>query len=451
MTVQSIPSLPMPSQLADDAVRDVLQTQWDGLAALRLDSPPGAGKTGIAERLAVQSLALLRERCMIATMTNEQAFDIARRLARGYPRLLFSLFVRDDLALPDDLSRLPNLLVARSSAQLPAAGPCVVIANAARWSWSDTTLFAPFDLQIVDEAFQLPDYRFQQIAGLARRLVLVGDPGQIPPVVTCEIERWKTNPAGPQIPCPRALLARFPTIRQMTLPISRRLVPDTVELVQPAFYPTLRFRALSAPGERGLFTGVRGTTRLDRVIDLFERGPSMAQLELPSEITGEVDEELAETLVDLAQRLLQRQARLREGGVEWALEPQMIGIVCAHVSQVNAVRERLPAFCSDVLVETADRFQGLERPLMLVYHPLSGRTDGDQFHLDSGRMCVTLTRHRIACVIVTRAGIEELLLRYAPAGDRVLGSDEDREYEGWRAQLFIAQELRRRGRVVAPR
>lgn len=450
MNSQSVPVLRSPGQLADEAVRDVLQTQWDGLAALRLDSPPGAGKTGIAERLAVQSLALLRERCVVATMTNEQAFDIARRLARGYPRLSFTLFVREDLALPDDLVLLPNLRLSRNSAQIPASGPCVVIANAARWSWSDTALFASFDLQIVDEAFQLPDYRFQQIAGLARRLVLVGDPGQIPPVITCEIERWKTNPAGPQVPCPRALLARYPAIRQMTLPVSRRLVPDTVELVQPAFYPTLPFRALSTSGERGLVTGVRGTTRLDRVIDLVERGASIVQLELPPEITGEVDEELSQVFIDVVQRLIQRQARLRDGGVEEALEPRMIGVVCAHVSQVNAVRERLPASCSEVLVETADRFQGLERSLMFVYHPLSGRTDGDQFHLDSGRMCVALSRHRIACVVVTRAGIEELLLRYAPSGDRVLGSDEDREYEGWRAQLFVTQELRRRGRVVAP-
>ena len=50
-----------PSELADEAVRRVLQTQWDGEAAVRLDSPPGAGKTGIVERLAVQSLGILRE------------------------------------------------------------------------------------------------------------------------------------------------------------------------------------------------------------------------------------------------------------------------------------------------------------------------------------------------------------------------------------------------------
>src|SRR5439155_9912903 len=88
------------AELADDAVRRVLQTQWDGEPAVRLDSPPGAGKTGIVERLAVQSLGLLGERCMISTITNEQAFDVARRLARGYPRLQFTLFARAGLATP---------------------------------------------------------------------------------------------------------------------------------------------------------------------------------------------------------------------------------------------------------------------------------------------------------------------------------------------------------------
>ncbi len=42
-----------------------------------------------------------------------------------------------------------------------------------------------------------------------------------------------------------------------------------------------------------------------------------------------------------------------------------------------------------------------------------------------------------------------MLLRYAPSGDRVLGIDEDREYEGWRAQLRIAEEVDDAGRVLS--
>jgi superfamily II DNA or RNA helicase len=198
MTLAS-PSITLESR-ADEAIRSVLLTQWNGESAVRLDSPPGAGKTGVVERLAVQSLGSMRERCMIVTQTNEQAFDLSRRLSQNYPRLNYILFTRRGLGIPADLSSFSNLSVVDNKDDLPT-GPCIVIANAAKWSWLKGEI-PQFDLQIVDEAFQLPDYRFLQIAGFARRLVLVGDPGQIAPVITCEIERWRSDMAGPHVACP---------------------------------------------------------------------------------------------------------------------------------------------------------------------------------------------------------------------------------------------------------
>jgi hypothetical protein len=447
---------PDPAGLADQAVRAVLRTQWDGIAAVRLDSPPGAGKTGVVERLAVQAMSLLRERCMVVTQTNEQAFDVGRRLARNYPGLPFGLFVTRELAVPADLLTLPNLHVARTSLELPP-GPCVVVANAHRWSWMDDLLAEPFDCQIVDEAFQLPDHVFHQIAGMARRVVLVGDPGQIAPVVTCETERWRCDPAGPHVACPNALAARHPEVLRLALPVSRRLVPDTVRIVQPAFYPDLPFRAMSRSGARGLRatrpSAGTSAASLDDAMALAERGASIVAVELPALVTGEVDEFLSAAIVDLAARLLERGTVVRddrdyEGAAEQPLTAGMIGVVCAHVSQVNAVRERLPRALSDVFVETANRFQGLERPIMLVHHPLSGRADANEFHLDAGRLCVMLSRHRIACFVVSRAGVEDMLLRYAPNGDRILGLERDEEFEGWRAHLSVLQAVRREGRVV---
>jgi superfamily I DNA and/or RNA helicase len=130
------------------------------------------------------------------------------------------------------------------------------------------------------------------------------------------------------------------------------------------------------------------------------------------------------------------------------LDPAMIGVVSAHVSQVSAVRERLGRNLSAVFVETSDRFQRLERPLMIVHHPLSGRADASAFHLDAGRLCVMMSRHSAACWLVSRGGIERQSLRHVPVGDRVLGVDSDTEYEGWRAHLYIARELRAANRVV---
>jgi len=254
------------------------------------------------------------------------------------------------------LNGLPNLATIRSGNDLPV-GPSVVISNAAKWSWIQNPPL--FDLQIVDEAFQLPDYRFQQIAGLARRFVLVGDPDQIPPVVTCEIERWKCDRAGPHVACPKALTERHPGVRRLALPVSRRLVEDTVRFVQPAFYPDLPFTALSNSGGRRLrlTTPVSGRASADSALDLVVRGASLCMVELPAKITGEVDEEVAVTIVRMIERLFARRATVIEDSLARNLDPSMIGIVCAHVSQVNAIRERLPANLSDVFVETSDRFQ----------------------------------------------------------------------------------------------
>jgi hypothetical protein len=440
-------NLKSPRMLADDAVIQVLKTQWDGEPALRLDSPPGAGKTWVVQRLAIQAMHLHRERCMISTQTNEQSFDVARRLATEFPKLIFHLFARKSLLLPNVLGSLPNLVVVRSRDNLPA-GPCVVISNAAKWSWIQDP--PPFDLQIIDEAFQLPDYRFQQISGLARRFVLVGDPGQIAPVVTCEIERWKCDVAGPHVSCPRALIERHPGIKRLALPVSRRLIDDTVRFVQPAFYPELPFSALSSNRIRklALTRPISGTKPIDAALDLAATGASVSMLELPEKITGEVDEEVASTIVKMIERLLTRKATISEDGISRSLQASMIGVVCAHVSQVNAIRERLPAILSDVLVETSDRFQGLERHLMIVHHPLSGRADASTFHLEAGRLCVMLSRHRLACWIVGRAGISGRLLRYSPSGDRILGVEQDSEFEGWRAHLNILRKLADEGRVI---
>jgi hypothetical protein len=432
-------------EIADEAVRSVLRTQYDGVTALRLDSPPGAGKTGVVERLAVQSMASFDERCMVVTETNEQAFDLSRRCATYFPKLPFTLMVRKTLRVPEGLEQIPNLNVARSSGDVPR-GPCIVIANARKWSWSDV---GHFDSQIIDEAFQLPDYGFHQVAGMADRFVLVGDPGQIAPVVTCEIERWRCDASGPHVPAPSALTARHPDVLRMSLPMSRRLVADTVRFVQPAFYPQLPFEALSLDGERQLLTTAAGGMKLDRLIQLAEAGASVVQVELPSLITGEADEQLSDSIVEMISRLLVRGAFIQDEVGERPLVPSMIGVACAHTSQVNAVRERLPPHCGDVLVETAHRFQGLEREVMLVHHPLSGRADADSFHLDAGILCVMMSRHRVACFMFARSGIEELLSRHAPSGDRVLGSQTDEEFEGWRAHRSILERLRHEQRIIA--
>jgi hypothetical protein len=434
---------PDPQAAANAALDAVLDSQWQGVPALVLRSPPGAGKTGVAQRLALQSATYLKQRCMVVTQTNEQAYDLTRRLVTNAAGLPIYMFARQGLNLPDDLRHEARLRIVQRTGDLPQE-PSITIGNAAKWSWIDTE--EPlFDVQIVDEAFQLPDYKFQLISNLAPRHALIGDPGQIDPFVNCEIERWRCDPAGPQVSSPSALLKRHPTVLQLALPVSRRLNADTVSIIQPAFYPDMPFRAMSR--DRSVRFDVAGIMPFDAALDEVAAGASIVMVELPPQITGEADGELAQELVESIRRLLRRRAQMSDDGRVSEVTPGDIGVVCAHVSQVNAVRERLGSAMADVFVETANRFQGIERPFMFVHHPLSGRADATAFHLDAGRLCVMLSRHRIGCWIFGRQGISEQLTRFAPAGDRALGIDDDPEYQGWRAHLTLLAALSRANRV----
>jgi hypothetical protein len=347
------------------------------------------------------------------------------------------MFARKGLNLPDNLRQQARLRLVERTGDL-SAEPSITIGNAAKWSWIDSA-DPLFDMQIVDEAFQLPDYKYHLISNLAPRHALIGDPGQIDPFVSCEIERWRCDPSGPQVSCPAALVQRHPDVLQLALPVSRRLNEDTVSLIQPAFYPDMPFRAMSR--DRSFGFQVAGIMPFDAALDGVAAGASIVMVELPPQITGEADSELAQELVASILRLLRRRAWMSDDGHVHDVTAADIGVVCAHVSQVNAVRERLGPGLSDVFVETANRFQGIERPFMFVHHPLSGRADATAFHLDAGRLCVMLSRHRIGCWVFARQGIIEQLTRFAPAGDRALGIDDDPEYQGWRAHLTLLSAL----------
>jgi hypothetical protein len=58
-----------------------------------------------------------------------------------------------------------------------------------------------------------------------------------------------------------------------------------------------------------------------------------------------------------------------------------------------------------------------------------------------------LSRHRIGCWIFGRQGVTDQLTRFAPAGNRALGIDDDPEYRGWRAHLTLMASLARASRV----
>ena len=77
--------------------------------------------------------------------------------------------------------------------------------------------------------------------------------------------------------------------------------------------------------------------------------------------------------------------------------------------------EALPAAIADeITVDTPERWQGLERPIMVVVHPVSGVTEPTAFDLETGRLCVMASRHQVGLIIVTRDHLPSTLEDLTP-------------------------------------
>ena len=124
--------------------------------------------------------------------------------------------------------------------------------------------------------------------------------------------------------------------------------------------------------------------------------------------------------------------------------PQMQSVVKGAVPRSpNPRRRRYRLGLGNVVVETANKLQGLEFEVVFIWHPLAGLPEADGFHLDPGRLCVLLTRHRQACILVGRVGDRELLKdQIPPPTEAYLGWDPDPVLDGWEVHrdVFAALE-----------
>ena len=73
------------------------------------------------------------------------------------------------------------------------------------------------------------------------------------------------------------------------------------------------------------------------------------------------------------------------------------------------------------MVDTPERWQGLERPLMVCVHPISGVTSPSAFDLETGRLCVMASRHQVGLLVVSRDYVATTLDELAPAADQAVG------------------------------
>ncbi|WP_445401283.1 AAA family ATPase [Streptomyces sp. LE64] len=373
-----------------------------------VDSPPGAGKSTLVVRAALE-LAAAGRPLMVVAQTNAQVDDLVLRLAEKAPDLpVGRLHSSDPDAYDKALDALPQVRTATRAADL--AGFDVVISTAAKWAHVKGV--EPWGHAIVDEAYQMRSDGLLAVANLFERALFVGDPGQLDPFSIVGAEQWAGLSYDPSASAVSTLLAHNPELPQHRLPVSWRLPASAAPLVSSAFYPYTPFRSGTRAGDRTLaFASASDGSGPDRVID-EAAASGWGLLELPPRHTPRTDPEAVRAVALVVRRLLDRGgATVSERGPDPVpLTAGRIAVGTAHRDQAAAVRAALVDLgVAGVTVDTANRLQGREYDVTVVLHPLSGRPDATAFHLETGRLCVLASRHRHACIVVCRGGVTELL------------------------------------------
>ncbi|WP_406729815.1 AAA domain-containing protein [Streptomyces sp. GD-15H] len=424
------------TRATDAILRDTLHGTARGVV---VDSPPGAGKSTLVVRAALE-LAEVGRPLMVVAQTNAQVDDLVLRLAEKNPGLPVGRLHSSDTDPYDKaLDELENVRKSAKAADL--AGLDVVISTAAKWAHVKGV--EPWAHAIVDEAYQMRSDALLAVAGLFERALFVGDPGQLDPFSIVGGEQWAGLSYDPSASAVTTLLAHNPELPQHRLPVSWRLPASAAPLVSDAFYPYTPFRSGTGPGDRRLTLGVPPDgSGPDRVIDeAAESGWGL--LELPARHTPRTDPEAVRAVALVVRRLLDRKgASVSERSrAPIPLTADRIAVGTAHRDQAAAVRAALAELdVVDVTVDTANRLQGREFDVTVVLHPLSGRPDATAFHLETGRLCVLASRHRHACIVVCRAGVGDLLDAY-PSTEPVQLGTLVKFPDGWEANHSVLAHL----------
>ena len=427
----------------DETRDELLRAVATGEPLVVVKAPPGSGKT----RLVLEVAAFLRsrgERIAIAAQTNSQADDICERLDREFP---FDV-VRFCSASNPIRPHLGGQVTWESSGTALPAGASIVVGTAAKWGFASPN--PPFDWLLIDEAWQLSYANFMLLEQISPRFVMVGDPGQIAPVVTIDTSRWATSDVPPHVATPELLLGADGTNPvKLELPATYRLPQDSAEAVRE-FYD-FDFESVAKPGDRKIEFGEGGEpSALDPLLELLTDGSiAVATLATPPEGPPlEEDSELAELASQLVVRMLERGATLSIDGDEKTLEVEDIGMCASHRRMNSRMAEALPdGLAGGVNVDTAERWQGLERPLMLVVHPISGSTDPTTFDLQTERLCVMASRHKVGLVIVARDHVPKTLEELIPTAEQHVGLP-DVAGSGLSRQRAFWHDLETRKRIL---
>ncbi|WP_264029209.1 TM0106 family RecB-like putative nuclease [Cellulosimicrobium sp. SH8] len=372
---------------------------------LAVQGPPGTGKTYVGSRV-VARLVAQGWRVGVVAQSHAVVENMLRAivLGAGVPREVVAKKVAADG--PSARAVYDELDGTHLAAFATQPGPRVVGGTA--WDFAADRLPAgTLDLLVVDEAGQLSLATTVAVSRAARRLLLLGDPQQLPQV---------SQGRHPE-PVDRSALGWLadghgvlPARRGYFLPVTWRLHPRLARAVSTlAYEDKLHAHPLTAARHLdGVPPGV------EQVL-VEHAGNSVRSPEEAAEVVRQVESVLGRSWTTT---------------VDGATEERPLGqgdvlVVAAYNAQVWAVRAALGAAgYPDVEVGTVDRFQGKEAPVVVVTLAASSGRDASRglgFLLSRHRVNVAVSRAQWRAVVVRAPGLTDVL-PHSPRGVEELGA-----------------------------
>lgn len=387
------------------ALARVLYQVMSGKPIVVVPAPPGGGKSTLVAQLVSQLHMREDFTIVVAVPTKNAGAELAKRIHEelggvfnddsGHMESRVKWAITSDTLKPAELEHT----VRDTKISIRTVASCV-------------SSPPQCDVMIIDEAWQCINADVAPASDKADQIIMVGDSGQIGPVITIDVSMFKGDFA-PHLQAPISF-GKMEHAATVPINVTYRLGAETVNAIAPLY----DFAFESLRPDRSLIHPTLG--RLTE-IDTIEFG----QTETPD------DKVLLNDVINRAISFVG--ATVVEGDTKITLKDTDVAIVVAHNSQSAP----LAAMAADkgyagFLVGTADKLQGSQRHAVVSLDPLAGQTDATDHHVSSGRTCVMASRHMTHLTWMYPSTWRELLeaseLEDAPLGIEV------------RERLFAAAE-----------
>ena len=372
---------------------------------LAIQGPPGTGKTYVGSHVIER---LVREHGWKVGVVAQSHAVVEHMLDRiidaGVPAARVGKAPKDDAAVVR-FTVLPKNGIAAFAAEHAEAG---FVVGGTAWDFSHDGRFprGSLDLLVIDEAGQFSLASTIAVSVAARRLLLLGDPQQLPQVSQgTHPEPVDTSALGWIMDGASVLPDEFGYF----LPESRRMHPRVAEPVSRLSYAG---RLASHPS--AALRSIDGVSPGLHLVPIEHRGNATASPEEAAAVVQLVRALLGSTWTDLS----------RDGGEPRVGPPRILSaddviIVTPYNAQAATVAAALDAAgLPPVRVGTVDKFQGQEAAVSIVSLAASSGRDaprGLEFLLLANRLNVAISRAEVAAFLVYSPGLLDDL-PYTPEG-----------------------------------